>query len=52
MVLESKLICEVSAVVESAVSGWDLAVIAILVVENNSCDPGDLRANIKSILEG
>ena len=51
VVLKSKLIGEVCAIVECAVSSWDLGVVAVLVVENNGCNPGDLCADVKSILE-
>ena len=38
VILESKLICKVGAVVESAVSSGNLAVVTVLVVEDNGSD--------------
>ena len=35
LVLEAELVCVVSAIVKSTVSGWDLAAVAILVVEDD-----------------
>jgi hypothetical protein len=52
VVFESELVCEVSAVVKGSVSGWDLGVVAVLVVENNGCNSGNLSTNIKGIFEG
>ncbi len=52
VILESELICEIGAVVECAVSSGNLAVVAVLVVEDNGCDSRNLCTNVKSILKG
>ena len=38
VILESKLISKIGAVVESTVSSGNLAVVTVLVVEDNGCN--------------
>lgn len=52
VVFEAKLVRVVSTVVKSAVSVWDLCIVSVLVVENNSTDPRNLCADVKSVFEG
>ena len=52
LICETKLIGIVSTIIERSISCWDVLVISIAVVENDSGNSGDLSAEIKSIFHG